>query len=82
MKKRRLDRVRLDYHPHPFRFYRPTRLAKLFDVDVSTIWRWEKDGILPPAVQIGPGVRGWTEDRLKKLLDERRREAEGATDAR
>lgn len=68
-------RVRMDYHPHPLRIYRTTRLARLLSVDVTTIWRWRKSGVLPPPVEIGPGVRGWTEEQLKDFLDQRRAEA-------
>lgn len=42
MSTKAFNRVHLSYRPHPLRFYRPTRLALLFDVDPSTIWRWEQ----------------------------------------
>jgi predicted DNA-binding transcriptional regulator AlpA len=47
--------------------YRPHRLARLLDVDPSTIWRWRQQGVLPEPVVIG-GVRGWTEAQLQHLL--------------
>jgi predicted DNA-binding transcriptional regulator AlpA len=71
VQKKRLNKVHLSYIPHPLRIYRPTRLARLIDCDLSTIWRWRKTGVLPPPIQIG-GVLGWTEDQLKQLFQERR----------
>jgi predicted DNA-binding transcriptional regulator AlpA len=69
-RKKSLPRIRLDYEPNPVRLYRPTRLAKLFDIDLSTLWRWEKLGLLPRPVQIGPGFKAWTEPDLKAWLDD------------
>jgi len=60
--------------PSPFRIYRTHRLAELFDVDPSTIWKWRQNGTLPEPVRIG-GVHGWTEDQLEELFARRRRGA-------
>lgn len=59
--------------PHPFRIYRTGRLADLFDVDPSTIWRWRRDGFLPPFAKIG-GVEGLTGIQVegRKANDEER----------
>jgi predicted DNA-binding transcriptional regulator AlpA len=46
---------------------RPSRLAALLDCDRSTISRWQKTGVLPPAVQLG-GVRGWPAHQIQQLL--------------
>jgi predicted site-specific integrase-resolvase len=54
----------------PLRLYRPSRLAKLLDVNPSTLWRWRKNGVLPAPVCIG-GVHGWTHDQIAKLLSNR-----------
>jgi predicted DNA-binding transcriptional regulator AlpA len=74
--RRDLARRHLNY-PHPLRFYRPGRLAELLDVDDATIWRWRKSGILPPPSEISPGIRGWTEEQIRELIEQRR----GAADA-
>jgi predicted DNA-binding transcriptional regulator AlpA len=66
------------FHPHPFRIYRPERLAELFGVDRATIWRWRKAGLLPPFVQIG-GVSGLTEEQVSEVL--KQRATEEAADA-
>jgi hypothetical protein len=58
------------HQANPFRLYRVGRLAELFDVDRTTIWRWERAGVLPAFVQIG-GVRGLTEAQFAELLKER-----------
>jgi hypothetical protein len=59
----------------PLKLIRPGRLAQLWDVDPSTIWRYRKDGILPPPVQVGC-IEGWTEDQLKAVM--RPRQQKGA----
>jgi predicted DNA-binding transcriptional regulator AlpA len=53
---------------HPLQLYRPGRLAQLLDVHLSTLWRWQRDGVLPRPVQIGPYVRGWTREQIEHLL--------------
>lgn len=60
----------------PIRIIRPSRLATLWNIDPSTVWRWVKGGVLPPPIQIGPGIKGWREDDLKALLERRRGEAQ------
>ncbi len=54
---------------NPLRLYRTLRLAKLWDVDPATIWRWRQQGILPPPVHVG-GITGWTEGQLKAVMAE------------
>ena len=69
-RKRRHDQRRLTskkHQAHPLRLYRVGRLAELFDVDRATIWRWSKDGTLPPPIEIG-GIHGWTEQQVQTLL--------------
>lgn len=68
-RKKSLLRIRLDYEAHPIRLYRPTRLAKLFGIDLSTLWRWEQLGLLPKPVMIG-SFKAWPEPTLKSWLDE------------
>ena len=53
--------------PSRLKLIREHRLAKLFDVDPSTIWRWKRDGILPEPIKIG-GIVGWPEHQLLDLL--------------
>jgi len=63
---------------NPLKLYRPHRLAELFGVDPTTIWRWRQNGVLPEPVEIG-GIHGWTEVQVAKLLQADR---EGGDDAR
>jgi predicted DNA-binding transcriptional regulator AlpA len=53
---------------NPLRLYRPSRLAALLDTDETTIWRWARDGVLPPPVQVA-GIKGWTHEMIRKLLE-------------
>ncbi len=38
--------------------------ARLLGVSSPTLWRWEKDGKLPPARRLSPGVVGWPKSEL------------------
>lgn len=69
-RKKSLPRIRLDYEAHPIRLYRPTRLAKLFDIDLSTLWRWRQEGLIPQPIEISPGFSAWREPDLKAWLDD------------
>jgi predicted DNA-binding transcriptional regulator AlpA len=62
--------LRRDYNvsDHPFQLFRAGRLARLLDVSPITVWRWRKDGVLPPPVWVGPGIRGWTYQQVAHLL--------------
>jgi predicted DNA-binding transcriptional regulator AlpA len=64
-------RAGASYQPHPLKIYRPHRLAALLDIDATTLWRWRKAGIVPPPVEIGPGIRGWTEAMVGEMLQRR-----------
>ncbi len=38
-----------------------------------TIWRWERDGLFPARVQLGPRRVGWYEDEIDEWLKSRPR---------
>ncbi|GAB6395252.1 MAG: helix-turn-helix domain-containing protein [Bacteroidales bacterium] len=44
----------------------PKQVAKILDVDVSTLWRWRKQGYLVP-IEIG-GKRRYRMSDIKKIL--------------
>jgi predicted DNA-binding transcriptional regulator AlpA len=70
-------RPRLAQRASPFRLYRTGRLAELLDVDPSTIWKWVQSGVLPPPIEIGPRIRGWSEDQLAELFAQKRERVGG-----
>ncbi len=53
------------------------RLLRLHDlverlgISRATVYRWEKDGLLPPRRQIGPNAVGWLEDEIDDFILER-----------
>jgi len=65
-----------DLQPNPMRLYRTYRLARLFDVDPATIWRWKQEGILPPPAVKFPGFEAWTEQQIAGVIA-----AQGVTNA-
>jgi predicted DNA-binding transcriptional regulator AlpA len=75
MSRSTIVRARLRQGANPLRLYRTHRLAELFDVDPSTIWKWRQRGILPEPVQIG-SVHGWTERQLEALFRQHRESAD------
>jgi len=44
-------------------------MARRLGVGRTTLWRWERDGVLPPIRAIGPGVEGWLESDLDHYLE-------------
>jgi predicted DNA-binding transcriptional regulator AlpA len=59
-----------DARLNPFTIFRPQRLAELLDVDRSSIWRWRRNGTLPPPVEIA-GIKGWTYSQIEHLFAQR-----------
>ncbi|MDW2263142.1 MULTISPECIES: helix-turn-helix transcriptional regulator [unclassified Vibrio] len=51
------------------KFIRINDLAKQLDVTKVTIWRWRKEGRLPPAIAISPRVVGWKRETIEAWLD-------------
>jgi predicted DNA-binding transcriptional regulator AlpA len=66
--KKRKPRKPAVLSDHPLQLIRPGRLARLLDVNSVTIWRWQRDGVLPPPTQIGAYVKGWTYQQVEHLL--------------
>jgi hypothetical protein len=56
--------------PHDFELFRPSRIARLLNVNTSTVWRWRKNRVLPAFIEIG-GISGLTGAMLRKFLAER-----------
>lgn len=53
-------------------FYRRKEAACLLGVSVTTLWRWSREGRLPPATQIGPNTSGYELKVLEDFLKSRR----------
>ena len=43
----------------PTEYANDIQLAQRYAVSRATIWRWHKDGIIPPAIKLGPNVTRW-----------------------
>lgn len=43
-------------------------LSETLGVHRQTIWRWHKEGRLPPMVHLGPSKRGWWRSTLESSL--------------
>ncbi|MFN1513685.1 helix-turn-helix transcriptional regulator [Vibrio owensii] len=52
------------------KFIRINDLANQLDVTKVTIWRWRKEGRLPPATTISPRIVGWKCETIEAWLDE------------
>lgn len=50
------------------RFLRRIDLTKKFGVSATTLWRWERDGRIPPRRQIGPNVVAWLESDIDEWM--------------
>ncbi|AMO70060.1 hypothetical protein DOK_17395 [gamma proteobacterium BDW918] len=55
-----------------------TDLMKILGVSRTTIWRFERDGDIPPSRYFARGkIKGWTRDDLNKILESSKSEANG-----
>ena len=43
-------------------------LCRVLGVGRSTIWRWRRDGILPPPIELTPSTSRWPEDQIAEWL--------------
>ncbi len=55
---------------------RKPELLSIFGVSHATIWRWEKAGLFPQRISLGPNSSGWLASevytRLKEMADSRK----------
>lgn len=58
------------------RFFRARDLCDRYKVSRVTLWHWERAGILPRGVLIGPNTKGWPDDVIAEF--ERRRSLQKA----
>ena len=47
------------------------QLKEIVPASRTTLWRWEKRGLFPPRVRLGPNMVGWCEESIKAWLASR-----------
>jgi prophage regulatory protein len=57
----------------PRRILRLARVLERIPVDPSTLWRWERAGLFPLRVAIGPNMIGWYSDEIDAWIEARQR---------
>jgi len=50
---------------------RTQEILDRLDISRSTLWRWEREGVIPPRRKIGPNVTGLLETELNDWLESR-----------
>jgi prophage regulatory protein len=45
--------------------------SKIGNISRSSIWRWERDGLFPRRVQVGPRRVGWRESQVNQWIASR-----------
>jgi len=51
------------------RIYSPAEVCGMFNVSKSTLFRWERDGLLPPVGRDLSGQRRYTDEHLRVLAE-------------
>lgn len=51
-------------------FIRVSDLATHLNISKVTVWRWRKEGRLPPARAISTRVVGWERETIERWLEE------------
>jgi predicted DNA-binding transcriptional regulator AlpA len=52
---------------------RQVELLETLSVSRSTLWRWEKEGLFPPRLRLGPNSIGWKRRDIQKWLKSRKK---------
>jgi excisionase family DNA binding protein len=50
---------------------RTNELAKRLGVSRTTLWRWERDGVLPPKIRLGSNSVGWNSRDIDRWIESR-----------
>lgn len=50
------------------RIIRASELADRLGISRVTLWRWERNGLLPPKRRVGPNVVGWLESEISEWV--------------
>lgn len=51
-------------------FIRVSDLATYLNISKVTVWRWRKEGRLPPASAISTRIVGWKRETIERWLEE------------
>lgn len=54
-----------------YTFLRVGDVAARFAVSTSMVYRWVRDGIMPPPVKLGPRMSAWSGDELDAVAEAR-----------
>ncbi len=49
----------------------PVVKGRVGDPDASTVWRWERDGLFPKRIKLGPHAVGWLESEVDAWIAKR-----------
>jgi predicted DNA-binding transcriptional regulator AlpA len=52
---------------------RPRETALKLGVSLMTVWRWERAGVLPPKLRLGPNTVGFIADDIDEFIQSRPR---------
>ena len=70
----RIESSKIKYSPptikqkDPLSIIRPSELAEILSLSLTTLWRMEKDGLLPDKIQIGTRSVGWLRKDIEEWL--------------
>lgn len=53
------------------RILRKPEVLMIAGVSHPTIWRWERAGLFPKRISLGPNSCGWIESEIVKWLDDK-----------
>ena len=49
-------------------------VARKLNVSPSTVFRWARDGIIPPPIRLGPNTISWDENELNEAIEEKKKD--------
>ena len=65
---REIELGRMEQETMPDVIIRRKKMAENLNVSLATLWRWEKQGILPRSTRFGPNCSGWLGSELEPFF--------------